>query len=345
MNTQITTSKKNRMGCLGRVLRIGAGLFIGLLFVIGIGMVFEARKETAVSAQYPAPGQMVEVDGRQLHINCTGTGSPTIVLDAGQGGWSTDWANLMPELSKNNQVCAYDRAGYGWSDAVEGTRSPQDAADDLANLLTAAEIEPPYLLVGFSHAGLADRIFAAQHINQMAGMVLIDPATEFDNEIMSAELMKQQQSAVGMFKGFQFMAKIGLLRLIGTHNMADSAPFIGTDPAEPNVYYSFISDPQWWETSSQEFVSHLNDNHLAMVSDQGVIQNIPLVIIGSDVLDKTGNAAIDGLQAARYEKLQMLANQSSQGIFIIAEGSTHDIPTDRPDVILNAVETVMVTSP
>ncbi|MCP5098449.1 MAG: alpha/beta hydrolase [Chloroflexi bacterium] len=341
MNAQSTNTKNNRKGCLGIGLRLMAGL-LGLLVLLGIGCsVYEVRAETAVSTQYSAPGQLVEVNGKQMHIHCTGEGSPTIVLDAGQGGWSTDWVEFMPQLSTTNRVCAYDRAGYGWSDVVGDGRSPQETADDLANLLTAAQIESPYVLVSFSHAGLAARIFAAQHTDQMAGMVLIDPATEFDNEIMSAELMRQQQSAIGMFKGFGFMANVGLLRMIGTQNMAGYAPFIGTNPADPDVYYTFIADPQWWQTSEQEFTSHLNEDHLVMVRDQGEIPNIPLVIIGSDVLDSSGNAAMDGLQAARYEKLSALAAQSTQGEFIIAEGSTHNIPDDRPDVVLDAIESIL----
>jgi pimeloyl-ACP methyl ester carboxylesterase len=178
----------------------------------------------------------------------------------------------------------------------------------------------------------------------MAGMVLIDPATEFDNEIMSAELMQQQQAAIGMFKGFGFMAKVGLLRLIGTENMAGSAPFIATDPADPELYYAFIAGPQWWETSTQEFVSHLNDDHLAMVRDLGSIPDIPLVIIGSDSLDTTGSAALDGLQAVRHEKLSALAAQSTQGEFVIAEGSTHNVPADRPDVVLDAIASTVAAS-
>ncbi len=341
MNTQTINSKKNRMGCLGIGLRLIGGL-LTLLIVLGIvGTVYEARAETAVTVQYPAPGQLVKVNGRNMHIQCIGTDSPTIILDAGQGGWSSDWATLMPQLSQNNRVCAYDRVGYGWSDAAVGVLSPQDTADNLAALLAAAQIEPPYVLVGFSHAGLADRIFATQHADQMAGMVLIDPATEFDNEIMSAELMQQQQAAVGMFKGFEFMAKIGLLRMIGTQNMADSAPFIGTDAADPDVYYTFIADPQWWATSGQEFVSHLNDEHLAMVREQGTIQDTPLVIIGSDMLNTTGNTAMDGLQAARHEKLTALANHSSQGKFTIADGSTHNILNDRPDTVLDAIKSIV----
>lgn len=344
MNAQPTNSKNNRKGCLGMGLRLLAGL-VALLVLLGVGCsIYEARAETAVATQYPAPGQLVEINGRTMHIQCSGEGSPTIILDAGQGGWSTDWANIMPQLSENNQVCAYDRAGYGWSEAAADDRSPQAAADDLASLLASAQIEPPYLLVGFSHAGLADRLFAAQHSNELAGLVLIDPATEFDNEIMSADLMKQQQAAVGMFNGFGFMAKVGLLRLIGTQNMAGSAPFIGTDPASPDVYYTFIADPQWWETSVQEFQSSLNDDHLAMVHEYGQIPNIPLVIIGSDVLDTTGNAAIEGLQEARHKVLRDLADQSIQGEFVVAEGSTHNILNDRPDVVLATIESTVAAS-
>ncbi len=344
MNGQPTNLKNNRKGCLGMGLRLLAGL-VALLVLLGVGCsIYEARAETAVATQYLAPGQLVEVNGRTMHIHCEGKGSPTIILDAGQGGWSSDWDDIMPQLSQNNRVCAYDRAGYGWSDPVDGERSPQDAADDLANLLAAAQIESPYVLVSFSHAGLAARLFAAQHADQMAGMVLIDPATEFDNEIMSNELMQQQKSAVGMFSGFSFAAKLGVLRLLGTENMAGSAPFIGTDPANPDVYYTFISDPQWWETSVQEFSSGLNDDHLAMVRDRGTIQDIPLVIIGSDTLDTTGNAAMAGLQEARHDVLSELAAQSAQGKFIVAEGSTHTIPNDRPDVVIEAIESVVGTS-
>jgi len=340
MEMQSTNSKKP-VGCLGKGTLFLAGLLIVLALLVFAGVVYEVNAETADSAQYPAPGRLVEVNGRMMHIQCSGSGSPTIILDAGQGGWSTDWTNIIPELNNNNRVCAYDRAGYGWSDSAEDARSPQDAAGDLAALLAAAQIEPPYLLVGFSHAGLANRLFVARHSDDMAGMVLIDPATEFDNEIMSPELMQQQQTAVGMFKGFAFLAKTGLLRLMGPQNMAGKAPFIGTEPADPDIYYTFIADPQWWAASAQEFESGLNEEHMTMVREQGAIPDMPLVIIGSDVLDAGGSVTMEKLQAARYEKLQTLAAQSTQGEFIIAADSSHNIIHDRSDVVVEAVETVL----
>lgn len=341
MNPQMTNSTEKRTGCLVRALRL-VSLLLVLLAVLGvIGAIVEARAQDAVAVEFPAPGQLVEVNGRTMHIHCLGQGSPTIILDAGQGGWSSDWADIMPELSQDNRICAYDRAGYGWSERAEDARSPLNVADDLGALLTAAQIEPPYVLVAFSHAGLAARIFAAQHTDQMAGLVLIDPATEFDNEMMSAELLQQQRSAVGIFKGFGLLARLGVLRLIGTENMAERAPFIATESASPEVYYTFIAAPQWWETSVQEFTSSLDDDHLALVRQLGPILDVPLTIIGSDLLDTTGNPALDGLQATRHEKLNTLAAQSSQGEFIVAEGSTHNILADRPDVIVSAIETTV----
>lgn len=131
------------MGCIGKGFSLIIVLLIVLVLFIFAGAVYETRAESAVAAQYPAPGQIVEVDSRNMHVQCLGEGSPTIILDAGQGGWSSDWANIMFEISASNRVCAYDRAGYGWSDPADDSRSPQDAADDLVALLSAAQVEPP----------------------------------------------------------------------------------------------------------------------------------------------------------------------------------------------------------
>jgi pimeloyl-ACP methyl ester carboxylesterase len=315
-------------------------LLILLALLAACGAIVEGRARETAAAGFPAPGRLVQVNGRAMHIHCMGQGSPTIVLDAGQGGWSSDWADIMPSLGGDHRVCAYDRAGYGWSEPAAGERSPLDAAADLQALLDAAAIEAPYVLVSFSHAGLAGRIFAAQHVEQMAGLVLVDPATEFDNEIMSPQLLQQQRAAVGLFNGLGLMARFGLLRLIGTQNMAGSAPFIATETASPDVYYTFVAGAQWWETSVQEFRSSLDDDHLHMVRQLGPIQDIPLVIIASDTLDASGNSDVEALQAARHETLQSLANQSTQGQFVIAQGSSHNVLVDRPDVVRQAVESV-----
>src|SRR5512141_1011248 len=95
---------------LGRI----AGVVVVLLLA---GAVFESRAEAADAATNSPPGQLVDVGGHRLHINCTGTGSPTVVIDAGLGDWSTSWGLVQPEVAKTTRVCTYDRAGTGWSDA------------------------------------------------------------------------------------------------------------------------------------------------------------------------------------------------------------------------------------
>ncbi len=343
MRWERTVARWREWGCVGRAGAIGAVFVIGMVALLLAGAIYEALAAVAVAERFPAPGQLVTVNERTMHISCSGAGSPTIVLDAGQGGWSSDWAEIIPELSRNNRVCAYDRAGYGWSEPAADDRSPLQSADDLEALLQAAAVEPPYLLVGFSHAGLADRIFAARNAEQMAGLVLVDPATEFDNELLGEALVQQQKSAAGLFQGFGLLARLGILRLLGTENMAGSAPFIATSAPDPDLYYAFVAAPQWWETSTREFMSRLNDEHLAQVRTLGPVPDIPVVIVASETIEAMGGGDVSALQTARHAALRDLAAQSPRGSFVVAGGSSHNVLADRPDAIQKAVASILAT--
>lgn len=323
-------------GCLGWGLRIVGGL-LGLIVIVAIvGTIYESRAARAARAQHPAPGELVAVNGRQMHIHCAGEGSPTVILDAGQGGWSIAWTEIMPQISTSTRVCAYDRAGYGWSEPADDARSPQDIADDLAALFDAATIDGPYVIVGFSYTGLSSRLFAQHHPDEVVGMVLVDPATEFDNELMDEVLSQQQRATVGVFQTFRMLAQLGVVRWLDPREMAPYAPFIPQDAAQPDIYYSFIAEPEWWETSTQEFVSRLNDETLDNVRTSGEIPDIPLVIIGAETVGGEDDG-FEAYAAAHLEHLQELATRSSKGEFILAEGSTHEVPRDRPDLVVKAI--------
>jgi pimeloyl-ACP methyl ester carboxylesterase len=334
------TETPRRRGCLWWGLRIIGGLLL-LLFVIAVaGALYQSRASAADRARYTPPGDLTPVNGRQMHIHCQGEGSPTVILDAGQGGWSLEWSEIMPQLNNTTQVCAYDRAGYGWSDPATDDRTPQNAADDLAALLDAAAIAGPYVVVGFSHAGLSTRLFAAQHAEDVVGMVLIDPATEFDNELMDETVRKQQRSTVGIFQTAGLAARLGIVRLLDPREMAPYAPFIAQNPTQPDIYYSFVSEPTWWQTSAKEFTSRLSDATLEYVHANGQIPNIPVIIIGA----KTASASGDGGEAAseaRLSRLNELAERSSQGHFVLAEDSSHEIPRERPDLVVAAIQQVL----
>lgn len=120
-------------------------------------------------------GRLVEIGGgRSLFLVCVGSGSPTVVLEAGFGGSTFDWQEVQPQLGEATRTCAYDRAGIGSSGAIPGVHDARDEIDDLGRLLDSAHISPPYVLVGHSYGGLLARLFAHAHPDATAGIVLVD---------------------------------------------------------------------------------------------------------------------------------------------------------------------------
>src|SRR6185503_7396802 len=126
----------------------------------------------------PPPGRLVDVGGRKLHVNCAGSGSPTVVLEAGASSFALDWSLVQPEIARTQRVCSYDRAGSGWSDPRPDVETPARIAADLHAALAAAGERPPYVLVGHSAGGLYVRLYQLEHPNEVVGLVLVDPATE-----------------------------------------------------------------------------------------------------------------------------------------------------------------------
>jgi pimeloyl-ACP methyl ester carboxylesterase len=217
-NSLNTPSRARRVG--RRVLRgIGRALVAvaGLIAVLAlVGASYEAIAAAGDARRYLAPGQLVDIGGYRLHIQCVGTGSPTVVLDAGLSGSSLDWNLVQPELGRTTRVCAYDRAGMGWSDPGPQQRTPRQIADELHTLLTNAGIAEPYVLVGHSLAGKNVRLFALQHPDQVAGMVLVDARSEYvDANTAPAEVQAFQRASATQAILYRVAHSVGLVRLIG----------------------------------------------------------------------------------------------------------------------------------
>ncbi len=117
-------------------------------------------------------------DGRAINLRCTGRGTPTVLLESGFGADSGAWSKAQPALSRGTRVCAYDRAGYGYSDPGPLPRDGATIARDLDQALEAAGVEGPYIVVGHSAGGLYARLFAARRPGEVAGLVLLDPTVE-----------------------------------------------------------------------------------------------------------------------------------------------------------------------
>jgi pimeloyl-ACP methyl ester carboxylesterase len=147
---------------------------VAALAIAAIGGGYQTVRVALDSRAYPPPGQLVDVGGHRLHLHCTGSGSPTVVLEPGGAASSSDMGWVAPAVAQHTRVCVYDRAGRGWSDPVDG---PQDGAAivaDLHTLLQRAHVPGPYVLAGHSFGGLYVQVFAAQYTDQVAGLVLLD---------------------------------------------------------------------------------------------------------------------------------------------------------------------------
>ena len=118
------TSTRRGRGCM---IWLG-GILAVLLILILAGWIYEPLAEAADAKAYPPPGKMVDVGGYRLHINCTGSGSPTVVIESGWGDWSASWGWVQPEVAKTTRVCTYDRAGMGWSEASPQPRTAREYA-------------------------------------------------------------------------------------------------------------------------------------------------------------------------------------------------------------------------
>ncbi len=127
------------------------------------------------------PGRMVDIGGRRLHLNCTGNGTPSVVVENGGGSFSVDWALVQPTVSQFTRICTYDRADYAWSDPGPIRDLPEQVIVDLELLLLLSDVKPPYVLIGQSISGLFVRDFQRHFPQEVAGMVLVDPTHEDGN--------------------------------------------------------------------------------------------------------------------------------------------------------------------
>jgi pimeloyl-ACP methyl ester carboxylesterase len=155
---------------------------IAVLLAFSLGGVITALTTASASAVAPETGQLVDVGGRRLYIECHGSGSPVVVLQAGLSGTAADWSQVAANVAPTTTVCAYDRAGHGWSDPADQPQDGLAIASDLEVLLERAGIAGPYVLVGYSSGGPYTQVFAARYPDEVAGLVFLDaqPADAFE---------------------------------------------------------------------------------------------------------------------------------------------------------------------
>jgi pimeloyl-ACP methyl ester carboxylesterase len=200
------TSKGRGKGCL---LWLGVSLAIVLGLALG-GYIYEPIAEAADAKAYLPPGQMVDVGGYRLHINCTGEGSPTVVIESGWGDFSAAWGWVQPEVARTTRVCTYDRAGMGWSEPSPEPRTAREFAKELHTLLEKANEPGPYVLVAHSMGGYTARVYAHDYPEEVAGLVFVDPQNlSTEDAAVFNPAPKPGKASLAVL-----MARIGVMRLL-----------------------------------------------------------------------------------------------------------------------------------
>jgi pimeloyl-ACP methyl ester carboxylesterase len=164
----------------------GIGGFVGVAMLAGAAASALAQPAIPRAAYERSAQRVALLGGRRLNFLCQGVGSPTVLLESGFGVGAFAWAKVQPRIAPVTRVCAYDRAGYGFSDPGPLPRDGAAVARDLDNGLRAARIRGPYVLVGHSAGGLYQRLFAARRRADVVGMVFVDSSVEHQTQRLSA---------------------------------------------------------------------------------------------------------------------------------------------------------------
>jgi pimeloyl-ACP methyl ester carboxylesterase len=320
--------------------RVGRWTGIVLLGLVGLimwlaasGAAYEAIMAAGDDERYPARGQRVDVGYYRLHIHCVGEGSPTVVLDAGLGGFSLDWSLVQPELAATTRVCAYDRAGYGWSDPSPQSRTPGQIVEELHTLLLNADIEGPYVLAGHSAAGKHVRLYADRYPHDVVGMVLVDARHESVDANRSPEALAAEHKQQQRFQRTLWVtARIGLVRAFWASLWPMVWPTTQNLPSETRAEIGVLqARPQQIKTVLMEDALLTHEN--AQLSATASLGNLPLIVLAAG---QNVEHDPEWLPAQ-----QQMARLSSNAKLVILDDSSHYIHWDRPTLVVDAIGQVV----
>lgn len=319
---------------------------IGLLLLLLLaGALCEQILTAAEMRRNPAPGQMIDLGTHQLHLRTLGTTGPVVVLEAGAGSPGLVWALVAREASRSARVVIVDRAGYGWSQPGPGPRTSERAVAELKLALAMAGIAGPYILVGHSFGGLTMRVFASQHPELVAGLVLVDATHEDElTDRFPAEHIKGQRMLPKMMRMMTTLSRVGVVRLLARLGALGSISELAKrfDEETGRLLISQSIRSTALATSASEMGSI--EESYRQARQGGTLGDLPLVVL---VHGKPGPVApgTSPETAAQIEELmltvaQEMAQLSTRGRLVLAAESGHEIQITEPHLVVEAIQAV-----
>ncbi|MBE1440862.1 alpha/beta fold hydrolase [Paenibacillus sp. OAS669] len=318
--------------------RLSLGVVTAVIVLAGSGMIYERVASTEAKKSFPPPGKLVDVGGHRLHLKKQGSGSPTIILEAGSGETSLSWRNIPERLAENAAVVAYDRAGYAWSESASTERTGANIVQELHAALEKEGVGGPYLLVGHSLGGLYARLFAQTYSNEVMGLVLIDARPENDERETKPILEKEN------FAKTPPASILKLLKLSGGFRLFQNYLLEGlVSEADRGQFLDVIATPSYFEAKEQE-------GNLAQSTEDAVrgqtLGSLPVRVIARGLPQNYTAFGISEDGGKRLEEIwqagqRNMLNISTNSELIVAKNSGHMVIHDEPDLVIETIRNLL----
>lgn len=297
-----------------------------LLSLLLIGFIYQTAMQYRDEGRYHAPGRMVDIGGgRRLNLDCRGTGWPTVLLETGLGAQASSWNDVMKGVEPLTRVCAYDRAGYGYSDPGPDPRTTNEIVGDLEKLLGASGEKGPFVLVGHSLGGFTIRVFAARHQAEVKGLIFVDSSHPEQIQRMP-ESAKRTQNAVNLvMQGFPFLCRVGVVRVA----------LAWTGSSGEDTYLQ--SQPKFAHASVSELNAFAESGRQTQAASP-TFGDLPIIVLTAG---KDGTHMTEMYKLWRNEWQPELVRLSARGSQTIVEDSTHLIPMEKPQAVVQAVREML----
>ena len=329
----------------------------GVAALLALGAAYQAIGVAIDRRRFPAPGRLVDVGGRRIHIHVEGdsqAGAPTVILESGVAASSPSWRLVRPEIAKFARVVTYDRAGLGWSEPSREPITPDSVLNDLRAALAAVGVAPPFIFVGHSFGGLVAQLYAARYRQELAGMVLLDPPhpSEWGPEAPAVKHYMLKRGARLSRRG-AWCARLGINRLLlslltAGMTRGPRAFVVAVSGRAVTAANRIVSEirklpPEthpilkalWSQPKSFEaMAAHLEAlpgvcAEVARTSTAGAWGELPLVVL---------TASNPSPERTRHQ--EDLSGVSLCGRHMVVEKGGHWIQLDRPDLVVEAVRLV-----
>jgi len=320
----IDTMKRSKI-----LYKFPAALAVACIVIAAAGAAYNALSLRHYRDVAGIPGQLYDVNGYSMHLYCTGQGTPAIVLSAGLGDDFTTWAKVQPELSKVTRVCSYDRAGFGWSQSRPGGQDANAIAVQLHQLVSAAGVQRPFVLMGHSISGIYLRSYAAHYPNDLAGLVFVDGATPLQDDRVPRELVAIQDQQRKEMPWQELLMTLGWYRIKGMCTEVDPgfegySRWILADSCVPSQIGAVENELDSERTSGAETLH------------AGPFGSLPILIFSRDskVLPSNWPPEVAKANALVWTQMQEEAKGlSDRSRRIVAKGSDHYVHVDRADLV------------